>query len=195
MNSKMCLGQLKRGTRSPNQVGCWDSARRISEGCLMRMTLLSVLCWFIALPVWGQQSNLILIVDGVTYNNATITDPTPTTVTIIHQTGIVTVPREKLSAELQKQLQSDPQKADTYRLALTPQPVSTLIRTGDIGRFFLGVGWHEEWVRCVLRHEKSIRRLRQEDYQSREKALVRTHRSFRGVWRAWRCDGSFPSIR
>ena len=98
----------------------------------MRMTLLAVLCWFIALPLRADQSNLVLVVDGVTYSNATITALTPTTVTIIHQTGAVTVPREKLPVELQKQFSYDPQKADANGLTLTPQPVTALMP--DAGR-------------------------------------------------------------
>jgi hypothetical protein len=92
----------------------------------MKMALLAMmLCWLLALPVRGDQSNLILVVDGVTYSNVTFTTVTPTVVSIIHQTGAATVPLDKLPAELQKQFNYDPKKAAEYRLTLARRPVAS----------------------------------------------------------------------
>ncbi|MGA2139396.1 MAG: hypothetical protein ABSH14_11085, partial [Verrucomicrobiia bacterium] len=91
----------------------------------MKTALLEMmLCWLLALPVRADQSNLILAVDGVTYSNVTLKTVTPTTVSIIHQTGAVTVPLDKLPAELQKQLNYDPKKAAEHQLA--PRPVASV---------------------------------------------------------------------
>ena len=90
----------------------------------MKTALLAMmLCSLLALPVRADQSNLILIVDGVTYSNVTFTTATPTTVSIIHQTGAVIIPLEKLPPELQKQFNYDPKKAAEYQLA--PRPAAS----------------------------------------------------------------------
>jgi hypothetical protein len=98
----------------------------------MRIALLSMLCWLLALPLSADQSNLILVVEGVSYSNVTFKTVTPTTVSIVHQTGAATIPLEKLPPDLQKQFKYDPQKAAEYRLALAPQSVRTLMP--DAGR-------------------------------------------------------------
>jgi len=82
--------------------------------------LASMLCWLLSLPVRTDQSNLVLVVDGVTYSNVTFTSVSPTTVSIIHQTGAVIIPLDKLPPELQKQFNYDPKKAAAYRLAPGP---------------------------------------------------------------------------
>ncbi len=95
----------------------------------MRITLLSMLCWLLALPLWADQSNLILVVDGVTYSNVTFKTATPTTVSIIHQTGAATLPLEKLPPEIQKQFDYSPKKAAQYQLKLVPDSVGLTLGT------------------------------------------------------------------
>jgi hypothetical protein len=65
----------------------------------------------------SAQTNLTLVVDGVTYENVRWGTVTPATVTIFHKTGVARIPLEKLSPELQKQFGYDPQRASQYRAA------------------------------------------------------------------------------
>ena len=58
-----------------------------------------------------------LTVDGVIYSNVTWGAVTPATVTVFHETGVGTIPLEKLPPELQKRFGYDPDKANQYRIA------------------------------------------------------------------------------
>ncbi|HVM61243.1 MAG TPA: hypothetical protein VMV72_10290 [Verrucomicrobiae bacterium] len=57
----------------------------------------------------------MVTVDGIIYSNVTWRTVTPATVTIFHQTGVASIPLEKLSPELQQRFGYDPQKAAAYR--------------------------------------------------------------------------------
>jgi hypothetical protein len=72
------------------------------------------------------------MVDGVTYSNVTFTAVTPTTVSIIHQTGAATIPLDKLSLESQKQFNYDPKRAAEYQLTLAPRPSEPPMPDGNI---------------------------------------------------------------
>ncbi len=56
-----------------------------------------------------------ITVGGTTYSNVTWRTVTPATVSIFHQTGVASIPLEKLPPELQKRFGYDPQKAADYR--------------------------------------------------------------------------------
>ncbi len=58
-----------------------------------------------------------ITVDGITYSNVTWRTVTPATVSIFHQTGVASIPLEKLPPELQKRFGYDTQKAAEYRAA------------------------------------------------------------------------------
>jgi hypothetical protein len=55
-----------------------------------------------------------ITVDGITYSNVIWRTVTPATVSIFHQTGVASIPLEKLPPELQKRFGYDPQKAREY---------------------------------------------------------------------------------
>jgi hypothetical protein len=57
----------------------------------------------------------IITVDGITYSNVTWRTVTPATVSIFHETGVASIPLEKLPPELQARFGYDPQKAAGYR--------------------------------------------------------------------------------
>jgi hypothetical protein len=56
-----------------------------------------------------------ITIDGTTYEEVRWQRVTPSTVTIFHKTGVVSIPLEKLPPELQKRFGYDPQKALDYR--------------------------------------------------------------------------------
>jgi hypothetical protein len=56
-----------------------------------------------------------ITVDGITYSNVTWRTVTPATVTIFHETGVASLPLDKLPPELQQRFGYDPQKAAGYR--------------------------------------------------------------------------------
>jgi hypothetical protein len=56
-------------------------------------------------------------VDGITYTNAHFGTTTPSSVTLLHSTGVATIPLEKLPPDLQKQLGYDLQRATQWRVA------------------------------------------------------------------------------
>jgi len=62
----------------------------------------------------------VLTADGITYSNVTLGTVTPTTVQVIHKTGVTGIPLEKLPYDLQKALGYDPEKAAAYRQASAP---------------------------------------------------------------------------
>ncbi len=56
-----------------------------------------------------------IMVDGITYSNVTWRTVTSASVTIFHETGVASIPLEKLPPELQRRFGYDPQKAAAYR--------------------------------------------------------------------------------
>jgi hypothetical protein len=66
---------------------------------------------------FAEETNTLpttITVDGITYSNVTWRTVTPATVSIFHETGVASIPLEKLSPELQKRFGYDPQKAADY---------------------------------------------------------------------------------
>jgi len=58
-----------------------------------------------------------ITVDGISYSNVSFGAATPATVSIMHKTGVATIPLEKLSPDLQAYFGYDPEKAqDAVRL-------------------------------------------------------------------------------
>ena len=84
-------------------------------GILVKITLLVFV--LVASLAYGDETNLTLTIDGVTYRNARFGRTTPADVSILHATGVATVPLEKLPPELQKRFGYDPQEAAEYRAA------------------------------------------------------------------------------
>jgi hypothetical protein len=62
-------------------------------------------------------TNLIVTIDGVTYDHVRFEVASPTTVKIWHSTGIAVVPMANLPQQFQKQLGYDPEKAAEWQLA------------------------------------------------------------------------------
>ena len=56
-----------------------------------------------------------ITVDGIIFSNVTWRTVTSATVTIFHETGVASIPLEKLPPELQQRFGYDPQKAAAYR--------------------------------------------------------------------------------
>ncbi len=72
---------------------------------------------FAVIAARAEETNTLpgtITVDGLTYSNVTWHTVTPATVTIFHQTGVASIPLEKLPPELQKRFGYAPQKADEY---------------------------------------------------------------------------------
>ena len=66
---------------------------------------------------FAEETNTLpttITIDGITYSNVTWRTVTPVTVSIFHETGVASIPLEKLPPELQKQFGYDPQKAADY---------------------------------------------------------------------------------
>jgi hypothetical protein len=82
---------------------------------IMRSILLIYLVMFTA--AFGADTNLTLTVDGVTYNDVRFGLITPVSVSIIHSTGVVSIPLTKLPPELQRQFGYNPQKAAEWQAA------------------------------------------------------------------------------
>jgi len=75
---------------------------------------------FIAAASFAAETNTLpttITVDGVTYSNIMWHNVTPATVSIMHATGAVSIPLDKLPPELQRQFGYDPKKAAEYRAA------------------------------------------------------------------------------
>jgi hypothetical protein len=67
---------------------------------------------------FAAETNMLpttITVDGITYSNVTWRTVTPATVSIFHQTGVASIPLEKLPPDLQQRFGYDPQKAAAYR--------------------------------------------------------------------------------
>jgi len=81
----------------------------------------ALLCVCACASILAQQTNVAetttLTIDGVTYSNAHWGAVSPSSVTILHKSGVASIPLEKLSPELQKQFGYDPQRASQYRAA------------------------------------------------------------------------------
>jgi hypothetical protein len=84
---------------------------------LARIFLLCCLAMHSALA--GDTNTLpgTITVDGITYSNVTWRTVTPATVSIFHQTGVASIPLEKLPSDLQRRFGYDPVKAVQYRAA------------------------------------------------------------------------------
>jgi hypothetical protein len=67
-----------------------------------------------------------LTVDGVTYRDVQWGTVTPATVSIIHATGVCTVPLENLSADLQRRFGYQPEEAARYRIVLEARQTAQL---------------------------------------------------------------------
>jgi len=65
----------------------------------------------------ADDTNLTLIVDGVTYSNVTFGTVTPLSVSIRHSSGIARLPLAKLPPELQQRFGYDPIKAAEWQAA------------------------------------------------------------------------------
>jgi hypothetical protein len=80
--------------------------------------LAGVLFVFAVAALFAQETNLLpttITVDGVTYSNVTWRTVTPATVSIFHQTGVASIPLEKLPPELQQRFGYDPRRAAAYQ--------------------------------------------------------------------------------
>jgi hypothetical protein len=67
---------------------------------------------------FAEETNTLpatITVDSITYSNVTWRTVTPATVSIFHQTGVASIPLEKLPPELQQRFGYDPQRAAAYR--------------------------------------------------------------------------------
>ncbi len=99
----------------------------------MSVCRLTVVLFFFAVSAsFAQQTNPLpttIAVDGVTYSNVTWRTVTPATVSIFHQTGVASIPLEKLPPELQQRFGYGPQKAAAYR---TQESVVTQRRLVEI---------------------------------------------------------------
>ena len=62
----------------------------------------------------ADEPNLVLTVDGITYSNFTWGTVTPSSVSIIHKTGVARIPLELLPPDLKKRFGYDPEKARAY---------------------------------------------------------------------------------
>lgn len=80
------------------------------------MKILLSICLLAASMAFAVETNLTLTVDGVTCTGVRFGRVTPGSVVVFHSTGVATIPLEKLSAELQKQFDFDPQKAAVWRV-------------------------------------------------------------------------------
>jgi hypothetical protein len=72
----------------------------------------------VVVAVRAEETNTLpttITVDGVIYSNVTWRTVTSATVTIFHETGVASIPLEKLPPELQRRFGYDPQKAAAYR--------------------------------------------------------------------------------
>lgn len=86
------------------------------------MVLLLLL--LLAASAYGEETNLTLIVNGVTYQNARWGTITPDSVSIIHRSGVTSIPLSQLSPELQKKFGYDPQKAQAYKTSVAARQAS-----------------------------------------------------------------------
>lgn len=80
----------------------------------MRLSGILLLCCLAVQLAFATETNLTLMVDGVTYSNVTFGTVTPSSVTIFYRSGVARIPLEKLPAELQKQFGYDPERAKTH---------------------------------------------------------------------------------
>ena len=84
----------------------------------------------VVVAVRAEDTNTLpttITVDGIIYSNVTWRTVTSATVTIFHETGVASIPLEKLPPELQKRFGYDPQKAAAYRAQESPAEQQHLI--------------------------------------------------------------------
>ncbi len=85
----------------------------------MKAVRVAVMLFVFAVPAsFAEDTNTLpstITVDGVIYSNVMWRTVTSASVTIFHETGVASIPLEKLPPELQRQFGYDPQKAAAYR--------------------------------------------------------------------------------
>jgi von Hippel-Lindau disease tumor supressor len=88
-----------------------------------------LLCIFTATVALAQETNLTITIDGVTYENYHWGTITPTTVSIIHRTGVATIPLQRLPQDLQQRFGYDPKKvAEQHRV---PEQKAAVAASGN----------------------------------------------------------------
>lgn len=98
----------------------------VREKTQMRIVVLAAL--LIALPAFADD----LTIEGVTYHDVRWGTVTPSDVSIIHSTGVLTMPLEKLPPDLQKRFGYDPKKAKEYTDAREERAAFIRETTGKI---------------------------------------------------------------
>jgi hypothetical protein len=78
----------------------------------MRFVPICFCCFLVLQSLFADETNLILTVDGVAYSNVTFGAVTPNAVSILHSTGVSSIPLAKLPPNLQKQFGYNPAKAE-----------------------------------------------------------------------------------
>jgi hypothetical protein len=85
----------------------------------MKAVCVAVLLFVFAVAAsFAEETNTLpstITVDGIIYSNVTWGTVTSATVTIFHETGVASIPLEKLPSEFQQRFGYDPQKAAAYR--------------------------------------------------------------------------------
>jgi hypothetical protein len=79
---------------------------------------LAATLFVLAAASFAEDTNTLrttITVDGIIYSNVTWRTVTSASVTIFHETGVASIPLEKLPPELQQRFGYDPQKAAAYR--------------------------------------------------------------------------------
>src|SRR6266849_4827729 len=107
--------------------------KRLLTNALCMVALVGI---YGCIPVLAQsdqpyQETTNLTVDGIIYSNVTFRTVTPTTVSIYHQTGVATIPLEKLPPELQKRFGYTPEKAAAWLSATSVVPEAHGTRIAD----------------------------------------------------------------
>jgi hypothetical protein len=101
-----------------------NALARVGESATLIRVTMNVFRVAVLLLVFGvvvsfaEETNTLpntITVDGVTYSNVTWRTVTPITVSIFHETGVASIPLEKLPTDLQQRFGYDPQKAADYR--------------------------------------------------------------------------------
>jgi hypothetical protein len=88
------------------------------ETAMKAVHIAVLLLVFAVVASFAEDTNTLpttITVDGTTYSNVTWRTVTPATVTIFHETGVASLPLDKLPPELQQRFGYDPQKAAAYR--------------------------------------------------------------------------------
>jgi hypothetical protein len=115
------------------------SEESLSLGCFRIPAVIRILAGsvlIIAGSVQAGETNVTqattVIVDGVTYEDVRWGSVTPTTVTLLHKTGIATVPLAKLPPDLQKRFGFNAQPTERPSEKQQPKPVAKLPSVGEV---------------------------------------------------------------